>query len=125
MNYKLDIEGMKNSFFPPKALQRHKSCLHPGLFNPRDSKIREFVFRVNDIVEYLKHVFPLIKYKRLTEDVIIELIKFSLTCECKNQLPMQVFGSTANSLNFIVEFYKWLTVAKVIFCGNGYGSHPY
>ena len=125
MNYKLDIEGMKTSFFPPTALQRHKSCLHPGLFNPRDSKMREFVFRVNDIVEYLKHVFPLIKYKRLTEDVIIELIKFSLTCECKNQLPMQVFGSTANSLNFIVEFYKWLTVAKVIFCGKGYGSHPH
>ena len=45
-NYKTVIEGLTTHFFPPKSLQHPRTYLHRYLFNPRGTKMSEFVGRI-------------------------------------------------------------------------------
>ena len=50
---------LTNNFYFPKVLQQQKMYLRRGLFNTQDVKIRDFICRVNEMTEYLKHFTPL------------------------------------------------------------------
>ena len=78
-NYDLAIQVMITHFLPPYSLQCQKRYFHRVLFNPRESKICEFVFRINDIAEYLKHSPPFGTSQGFTSDKIIELVELGLT----------------------------------------------
>ena len=45
-NYKTVSEGLTTHFFPPKSLQHPRRYLHRYLFNPRGTKMSEFVGRI-------------------------------------------------------------------------------
>ena len=115
---------LANQFLPPKSLWYQKRYLCQGLFNPRDSNIRDLICHLNNIVEYIEHLPPLSMDQGLPDDKIIELVRLSLRCEWKNHLPMQGFNLAAKSLNEIVEICKWLNTSGEIFKNNGDGSHP-
>ena len=102
--YDLVIEGLKTRFFPPKALQLQKKYLCQGLFKPRDFKIREFIFCINNIFKYLEHLPPFIFDQGLPNDEIIEFVEFELPHKCKIQLLVQGLNSAAKILTEIVEF---------------------
>ena len=40
-------------FFPSKALQRQKRYLRWGLYKPRDTKIQDLIFFIDNMIEYL------------------------------------------------------------------------
>ena len=80
-NYNLVIQGLMTHFFLPKALQHRKIYLCRGFFNPRDSKICKFIFRLNNIFEYLEQLPPFGKNQVLPEDEIIKIVEFVLPNE--------------------------------------------
>ena len=80
--------------------------------------MREFIFNVKNIVEYLKQL-PLFGMDQgLPNDKIIELVHFSLPHEWKNQIPVQ--GVSRRALRVLLV----LNIAKEIFHNKGNGSHP-
>ena len=69
------MQGLTTHFFPLKELQHQKIYLGWGLFNPWDSNIREFVFCVKNIIDYLEHFYPYGKSQGLPDDEMINWIK--------------------------------------------------
>ena len=72
------MKDLITRFSPPKALQIHKRCLRAGLYNPHDTKIREFICRIYEIVEYLKNFLPFGANQGLPKDEILKLLELSL-----------------------------------------------
>ena len=58
-NYELFIQDMISRLFPPQVLQNWKRYLHSGLYNTHKTKIRDFIWSIKHIVEYLDHYPPL------------------------------------------------------------------
>ena len=114
---------MVNHFFPPKPLQLQKRYHHWGLFKPQDSNIRNFIFSVNDIAEYLEHSPQFRKYQVFPEYEINDLVKFYLLRKWQRKLLVQGSDSYANILNNIIEFCKRLKTANEIFHDEGDVSH--
>ena len=76
-NYELSMKDLIYYFFPPKSLQRQNMYLQRGLYKPCDTKIRYFIFRIDEMVEYLKKFRPFGAGKRLLEQKILEILEFS------------------------------------------------
>ena len=94
------------------------------MFNSRESKIREFVFRINDIAEYLKTFPPFGTSQGFTSDKIIELVEFGLTQIFQKQLIMKLFNLDTKSINDLVEFYNKLYMAEGVSGDKGDGTPP-
>ena len=94
------------------------------MFKPRDSKIWDFICRLNYIVEYIKHFTPFGKDQKFPEDKNIRLVKFSLTRGCKSKLLVQGFELAAKSLKKLVDFCERLKTSKEIFHDKGDVSQP-
>ena len=88
----------------PKALQCHKGYIYWGIFMPYESKIRQFINHVNDIIKYFKHFLPFGMPHGLINNEIIKLVEFTLPQNCHNQLLVQIFEYSTKSLNELVYF---------------------
>ena len=77
------MKDLISHFFFPKALQRQKRYLRRGLYKPRDTKIQDFICRIDNIVEYLKKLPPLGAGQRLPNDDILNMVELSLRKECQ------------------------------------------
>ena len=77
-------------FFPLKALQRQKIYLQRGLYNPCNTKIRNFICRIDEMVEYLGKFSPYGVGQRLHDDEILNLVEISLPMEWKNNQSSKV-----------------------------------
>ena len=75
-NYKLVMKDLISHFFPPKALQRQKRYLRRGLYKPCKTKIQDFIYWIDDMVEYLEKFPPFGAGKTPPEDKILELVEF-------------------------------------------------
>ena len=82
-NYELVMKYLISLFFPPEALQIHKRYLRRGLYNPRGTKIQEFVCHIDKMVEYLEKFLPLDIYQGLPNNKILDSMGFSLPRECQ------------------------------------------
>ena len=80
-NYKLVIQGLMTHFFPPNLLKHQNIYLNQDLFKPIGWNISNFIFRINNIVNDLKHSTPFGINQALPEDEIINLFKLALTHE--------------------------------------------
>ena len=77
-NYKLFTHGLKNKFFPSKEIKHQKRYICWGLFDTQDSRMREFIFHINNIVYYLEN-FPLFGLAQVITDIkIIDILMFAL-----------------------------------------------
>ena len=74
------------------------------MHKPWDAKICEFIYHVNDIVEYLYHFSPLQWNQGPPEYDILELVYFVLHCKWQKHLLVQGFDSANKSLNNLTEF---------------------
>ena len=52
-NYELAMKDLISHFFPPKALQRQERYLRRGMYKISDTNIRDFICRIDNMVEYL------------------------------------------------------------------------
>ena len=77
-NYELVIKDLISHFFRLKALQRQKRYLKIRLYKPRNTKIRYFIYHINEMVKYLDNFSPFGSVQRLPEYEIPELVEFSL-----------------------------------------------
>ena len=123
-NYDVAIQVMMTHFFSSQSLQCQKSYFHWVLFNSRESKIREFVFHINDIADYLRQFPPFGTSQGFTSDKIIELVDFRLTCNWKKQLITKLFNLDTKIINNLVELYNKLYMAEVIYGDKVDGTHP-
>ena len=64
--------------FPPKALQHQKRYLRRGLYKSRDTKIRDFICLIGEMVEYLDKLPSFGAVQCLPEDEILKIVEFSL-----------------------------------------------
>ena len=70
-NYELIMQGLMTHLFPQNALQLLKRYLLWVLFKPRYSNIIKFIWRINEIVEYIEN-FPTFRtYQELSDNKII------------------------------------------------------
>ena len=53
-NYEFPIKHLITHLFPPKALQHQKRYLQRGIYNPCNTKIRDFIYRVDEMVYYIE-----------------------------------------------------------------------
>ena len=53
------------------------------LYNPRGTKIRYFIYRIDDMVKYLEKFPPFGAGQHLPKDEILKLVELSLLKECK------------------------------------------
>ena len=70
--------GMITHFFPPKAIQGQKIYLSRDLCKLHDTKIHELIYRIGDIINYLKKFPPFGTNQGLTEDDIFKPMEFLL-----------------------------------------------
>ena len=82
-NYKLVIQYLISHLFPPKEPQTQKRYLLHGLYNPHETNICEFIYEINDIIEYLEQLPPFGSGHGLTVYNILKLVELSLTREWK------------------------------------------
>ena len=117
------MKDLISHFFPPKSLQRQKRYLRRGLYKPSGTKIRDFICRINEIVEYLDNFPPFRAGQRLPGDEILNLVKFSIPKEWKKELVIQDFDSATQGLTGLVEFCERLKTAEESFQTQGEGNH--
>ena len=79
--YELLIKYVITHFFPPKAIQRQKRYIQKGLYKPRETKICEFIFRIAEILEYLKKLPSFGISQGLSDDDILNLVSLSFPSE--------------------------------------------
>ena len=77
-NYNLAMKELMNHLLPPKAINIHKRYLQRGIYKPCDTKIREVIFRIDEIVEYLNNLPLFWANQVLLEDDILKLMEFFL-----------------------------------------------
>ena len=102
-NYNLVMKYLIIHFFPPKALQRQKRYQRRGIYKPHGTKIREFIYRIDDMVEYLENFPPFVSNQDLPEDKILYMAEFSLPREFQKELIIQGFDSMTQGLTELVE----------------------
>ena len=119
VHFKSTTQGLVEHFFPPKALQREKRYLCRGLYKPKDCPVRDFVCRVNEILEYLSKFPPFANNQGLPEDEVIELIEFALPREWQRQMLVQGFDPASKSIQDLVDFCERLEIAEEIYSEVG------
>ena len=75
-NYKLVMKYFITNFFPPNTLQRQKRYLQRWLYKPRNTKIRDFIFYIDKMVEYFRKFPPYVVGQRLHDYEILNLVEF-------------------------------------------------
>ena len=83
-NYELVIKDLIANFFLPKALQRQKRYLQRGLYKPRDINIRDFIWKIDEMVEYLGKFPPFGAGQSLSDYNIIHIVDFSSPKDWQN-----------------------------------------
>ena len=78
-NCKLVIQDLISHFLLQKSLQHQKRYLHRGLYNPCETKIREFIFRITNIIKYLDQLPSFSYYQGLPQDKILEIVDFAMS----------------------------------------------
>ena len=76
------------------------------------------------MVEYLDQFLPFQADQGLPKDEILDLVGFTLTCECQKQLLVQGFDSTVKILNKTIKFCKRLEIFKGIYNDKDESKHP-
>ena len=117
------MKDLITHLFPPKEIHIHKRYLRRGFYKPCDTKIRDFICKINKIVDYLKKL-PIFGYNQgLPEDDIIELVKLFLPREWQKELIIQEFYSATQGLTEFVNFCERLETSEEIFQMQGEGPH--
>ena len=106
------MKDLISHLFPPKALQRQKRYLRRGLHRTCDTKIRDFIYCIDEMVECLKKFPPFREVKRLPDDEILELVEFSLPEEWQKELIIQGFDSTNQGLTKLIDFLERIVTKK-------------
>ena len=122
-NYKLVMEDLITDLFPPNALQRQKRYLQRGAYKTRKTKIWEFIFRVEKMVDYLKKFPPFWIGQGLLDDEILQLVEFLLPREWQKEFIIKGFDSATQSLTELVELCERLETANEIFHTQGEGRY--
>ena len=122
-NYKLVMEDLITDLFPPNALRRQKRCLQRGVYKTRKTKIWEFIFRVEKMVDYLKKFPPFWIGQGLLDDEILQLVEFLLPREWQKEFIIKGFDSATQSLTELVELCERLETANEIFHTQGEGRY--
>ena len=86
------MQSLMAHLLPPKSFHHQKSHLLWGLFKIHNYKLFEFIFHVNKIVKYLKHLPP---FK------ITEIFKFALP------LNWKIFYSYRDSTRLTIIFMEF------------------
>ena len=81
MKYELIMQGLTTQFFPPKPLQYQKRYVHRYFFNLQESSICELIFRVNNLVDYIKQFFLFGTAQGLPNKNIFKLVQLALLQE--------------------------------------------
>ena len=68
------MEDFIAHFFPSKVLKSQKRYLRRGLYKPCDRNIREFICRIDEMVEYLEKFLPFGTGQHLPDDEILMLV---------------------------------------------------
>ena len=77
-NYELAMKDLIYHFFPPKSLQLQKRYLSRDMYKPRYTKIRDFIWYIDEMVEYLEKFPPFGAGQRLQDKNILDRVEFSL-----------------------------------------------
>ena len=77
-NYELAMKDLIYHFFPPKSLQLQKRYLSRDMYKPRYTKIRDFIWYIDEMVEYLEKFPPFGEGQRVPYDKILNMVEFSL-----------------------------------------------
>ena len=67
-NYELVTKDLITNLFPLKVLQFQKRYLRRVLYNPRETNIRDLIFWINEMVEYLEKFPTFVDWKCLLDD---------------------------------------------------------
>ena len=82
------------------------------MYKPCDTKIRDFICRIDDMIKYLEK-FPLFGAgQQLPEYEILNLVEFSLPKEWQKELIVQGFYSATQGLTDLIEFCERRKIAK-------------
>ena len=77
-----------------------------------DTKIRDFICCIDEIIKYLENLPPFRARQCLPEEEIIELVEFSLIKEWQKNLTIQGFDSATQGLMYLVDFCECLETAE-------------
>ena len=121
-NYELVMKGFINNFFLSKALQRQKRYLQRGLYNPCYKNIRDFIFRIDKIVEYLEKFPPFGVVQCLFYDQILELVEFPIPREWQKELIIQRLDYATQGLTELVKLCERLKTSEENFQMDGEGN---
>ena len=106
--YELAMKDIITHFFPPKTLQCQKSFLHRGFYKPCNNKIREFIYSIDEIIEYLKKFPTFGTNQGLPEYDILYLVDFLLPIEWQTELLIQRLDSATQGLTELIELCERL-----------------
>ena len=73
-NYELVVKYLITRFLPPKALQRQKRYLRKRFYKAYDTKVRDVIFWINNMVEYIDKFPPFFIGQGLTDNDILKLV---------------------------------------------------
>ena len=71
-NYELVVKYLITHYFPLEDIQHQKRYLHGGIYKTRDTRIREFICRIDNIVDYLNNTPQFGFNQGLPEDKILD-----------------------------------------------------
>ena len=93
------------------------------MYKPRYTKIRDFIWYIDEMVEYLEKFPPFGEGQRVPYDEILNMVEFSLLKKWQKELIIQGFDSANQCLMDIFEFCERLETAEKIFQMQGEGNH--
>ena len=97
------MKDLISHFFLPNTLQHQKRYLRRGLYKTCNKKIKDFIFRIDDMAEYLKKFLPSGDRQRLPRNDILEILELSLPKEWQKQLIIQGFDSETQGLRSLLS----------------------
>ena len=117
------MKDIISHFYPPKLLKLQKMYLRWALYKPCNTNIREFICRIDKMIEYLDKFPSFREGQRPPEENSLDLVELLIPKERKKELIIQGFESVTQSLTELVEFCERLKTAEERFQMEGEGNH--
>ena len=100
------LQNVTTHLFPPRALVRQKRYLRWYARKPRGTSIRDYIVRLRDLNEQLKHFPPFNPeaQQKLPDDELIEIVEHSIPRTWQREMTVQGFDPIEHSLQELSEF---------------------
>ena len=107
-NFATCLDAVTSYTFPTKALQYQRRFMRRYLRKPRDTTIRKFNSRLQELNAYLEQ-FPLFgNNQKLDDDDLLEVLEFSIPNKWQSQMVLQGFNPSERTITELVEFCERL-----------------